>query len=68
MITIIDYFSFAGLKKGEEGAYGKIVLSSDRYVNVSEEIETTANSYLKQQREIVMNAFLTENQKQVISC
>lgn len=47
---------------------GKIVLSSNCYITVSEDIEITANSYLKQQREIVMNSFLTENQKKEILC
>lgn len=47
---------------------GKIALNTNCYVNVPKEIEKIANGYLKQQREIVMNSFLTENQKQTILC
>ena len=45
---------------------GKIMLDSNCYVNVSREIEKEANGYLKQQRDIVLNSFLTDNQKQEI--
>lgn len=47
---------------------GKVVLDSHCYISVSKEIEKTANSYLKQQRDIVANSFLTENQKRAILC
>lgn len=47
---------------------GKVVLGSNCYVNLSQDIEEEANNYLKQRRDIVMNSFLTENQKQAILC
>lgn len=47
---------------------GKIVLNSNCYVRVSKEIEETANCYLQQKRDIVLNSFLTDRQKQAILC
>lgn len=47
---------------------GKIILNSNCYVQVSEEIEEKANFYLKQEGDIVLNSFLTDRQKQAILC
>ena len=47
---------------------GKIILSSNNYIKVSDNIESTANSFLQQKRDIVRNSFLTESQKEKILC
>lgn len=43
-----------------------IILNSNSYAKVSEEIEKMANAFLQQKQEIVLNSFLTEIQKQEI--
>ena len=43
---------------------GVIILDSNKYVTVSKSIEYTANHFLQEKRDIVINSFLTDNQKQ----
>ena len=43
---------------------GKIILNSNQYIKVSEEIEKIANGFLQKEKEIVNNSFLTDAQKQ----
>lgn len=45
---------------------GKIILNTNNYVSVSEEIETLANRYLQEKKEIVMNSILTDAKKKEI--
>lgn len=47
---------------------GKIILNSNCYVQLSEEIEEKANHYLRLKGDIVLNSFLTDRQKQAILC
>lgn len=47
---------------------GKIILNSNNYIEVSEDIEKTANHFLQQRKDIVKNSFLTETQKKYILC
>ena len=45
---------------------GKIILESNKYVDVSKEIEKIANQYLQEKREFVMNSILTDAKKEEI--
>ena len=45
---------------------GKIILNSNSYIKVSEDIEKAANCFLQQRRDIVINSFLTDTQKKEI--
>lgn len=47
---------------------GKIILNSNSYIKVSEEVEKVANYLLQQRRDIVVNSFLPESQKKEILC
>ena len=42
---------------------GRVIIGSNHFVNISEEIEKIANRYLKERSEIVKNSFLTNEQK-----
>lgn len=61
----VDQYRFVSFDVDDNG---KIVLNSNCYVHVSKEIEETANYYLQQKRDIVLNSFLTDRQKQTILC
>lgn len=59
----VNQYRFVSFDVGDNG---KILLNSNCYVHVAKEIEETANFYLRQKREIVLNSFLADGQKQVI--
>lgn len=61
----VDEYRFVAFDVDGEG---RIILNSRSYISVSQEIEETANCFLKQKRDIVTNSFLTDNQKQKILC
>ena len=61
----IDEYRFVAF---EVSSCGKIVLDSNNYVEVSEEIENEANYFLKQKKDIVLNSFLNDRQKEMILC
>lgn len=46
--------------------HGKIILNTNSYIKVSKEVETVANGFLQQRRDIVNNSILTEAQKRKI--
>ncbi|WP_317317145.1 type II toxin-antitoxin system RnlB family antitoxin [Longibaculum muris] len=46
--------------------FGKIILSSNNYVQLNSSFENIANQFLKQEKDIVLHSILTENQKQQI--
>lgn len=45
---------------------GKIILNSNSFIKVSEDIEKVANCFLQQKEDIVKNSFLTDSQKKMI--
>ncbi|MCD8057041.1 MAG: type II toxin-antitoxin system RnlB family antitoxin [Bacteroides fragilis] len=45
---------------------GKLILNTNSYAKVSEEIEKAANCFLQQRSDIVNNSILTDNQKRKI--
>lgn len=45
---------------------GRIDLSSNRYLQVTDMLEMEANSFLRQRSNIVINSFLTQKQKDAI--
>jgi hypothetical protein len=59
----VDQYRFVAFDVDNDGL---LVLNTNTYICVSEEIEMIANSYLQEKKEIVMNSFLTENQKKKI--
>lgn len=42
---------------------GKIILNTNSYVNVSNDIEKAANSFLQQRKDIINNSLLSSTQK-----
>lgn len=71
--TIVDLALKSGVDEYRFVAFdiddnGKIILDSNTYVKVSREIEEVANRFLQQRKEIVINSFLTDIQKQEILC
>lgn len=46
--------------------YGKIILNTNSYTKVSEDLEKVANYFLQQRSDIVNNSFLTDTQKKKI--
>ena len=59
----IDKYRFVSFDIDENG---KIVRGSNRYVALSEEMELCANGFLREQKEIVMNSFLSKEQKNML--
>lgn len=59
----VDQFRFVAFDVDNQG---KIILDSNNYIKVSRELEEVANYFLKQKKEIVLNSFLTDTQKQQI--
>lgn len=47
---------------------GKIILNSNSFIKVSEDIEKVANCFLQQKEDIVKNSFLTDSQKMILNC
>lgn len=45
---------------------GKIILGSDKYVNVTNDIKITANRLLKKKKEIILNSILPDSKKKEI--
>lgn len=63
--TGIDRYRFIEVCVDENG---KMLLSLKKYVNVSDEIEHSANTFLRQNQDFVVNSFLSESQKNYILC
>lgn len=59
----VDQYRFVSFDVDDNG---RIIRNSNSYITVSKEIENTANHFLQQKRDIVLNSFLTETQKQRI--
>lgn len=65
---LVDLALKSGLNKYRFMAFdvdnhGKIILSTNSYVNVSNDIEKVANSFLQQKSDIINNSLLTNTQK-----
>lgn len=63
--TGIDRYRFIEVCVDENG---KMLLNLKKYVNVSDEIEHSANTFLRQNQDFVVNSFLSESQKNYILC
>ena len=61
----VDEYRFVSF---EVGAEGKIILGTNRYIEVSKDIERMANIFLQKQSDIVLNSFLTDKEKNEILC
>lgn len=61
----VDEYRFVSF---EVGAEGKIILGTNRYIEVSKDIERMANIFLQKQSNIVVNSFLTDKEKNEILC
>lgn len=71
--TIVDLALKSGVDEYRFMEYdidrnGSIDLNSSRHVKVSKEVEKAANTYLQEKKEIVMNSFLTQSEKEKILC
>ena len=58
-----DKYRFVSFDVDQDGS---IVFGTNNYICVPKEIEIIANSILQEKKEIVMNSFLSENQKREI--
>ncbi len=66
--AIVDLALKSGLDKYRFVSFdidrnGRLVIDSNKYVDIPDEIKTCANGYLKEQKEIVLNSFLSREQK-----
>lgn len=61
----LDEYRFVAFDVDEKG---KIILGSNSYAKVSQDLEDAANCFLQQRRDIVKNSFLTDTQKERILC
>lgn len=59
----IDKYRFVSFDIDESG---RIIRGSNRYVNISKDIENSANEFLKEQKDVVLNSFLTSEQKKFL--
>ena len=59
----IDKYRFVSFDIDENG---KIVGGSNHYVDIPKDMATCANEYLKEQKDIVLKSFLTNEQKKLL--